>query len=87
MISSLISFVDTEAFFDKFYGVIGDLRLIYKINFDKSILDLAKSDLKHKLAWFAFEETTCMILLEYKKIIVDQTQEQRFNLQPKEIIV
>lgn len=53
MVSSLIYYIDTHAFYDKHYEEIEELRTEYKELTGESIQ--IGSDLKNYLAWFAFE--------------------------------
>lgn len=54
MVSSLIYYSQTHAFFDTHYDEIEDLRQDYK---DSCGIDIQiKHDLKNTLSWFAFEE-------------------------------
>lgn len=62
MVSELIYYVDTHAFFDKFYTEIEELRQDYKNN--TGIDFIPKNDLKNDLAWLAFEETALNIANE-----------------------
>lgn len=55
MISSLIYFSKTHAFFDTYYDEIEDLRVEYEEMTGEPLR--IESDLKNTLAWFAFEET------------------------------
>lgn len=55
MISSLIYYRQTHAFFDTYYEQIEELRLQFE-EATGSQIQLG-SDLKNTLAWFAFEET------------------------------
>ena len=55
LISSLIYYTDTHAFFDRHYDEIEELRFEYEQGTGESLR--IESDLKNTLAWFAFEET------------------------------
>ncbi len=55
MVSSLIYYTDTHAFFDKYYEEIEDLRCEYEE--ETGVQINLQHDLKNFLAWFAFEET------------------------------
>lgn len=55
MITSLVYYHDTHAFFDKYYNEIEYLREEADDNLSEPIL--IKGDLKNVMAWFAFEET------------------------------
>ncbi len=55
MVSSLIYYHDTSAFFEKYYREIDLLRCEYEENIGEQLQ--IKGDLKNFLAWFAFEET------------------------------
>lgn len=62
MVSSLIYFTQTHAFFDTHYDEIEDLRQDYK---DSCGIDIPiKYDLKNTLAWFAFEEVAYQLANE-----------------------
>lgn len=62
MVSSLIYYRDTHAFFDTHYDEIEELRQDYK---DSCGIDiLIKYDLKNTLAWFAFEEVAYQLANE-----------------------
>lgn len=54
-IGSLIYYVDTHAFFDRFYDEIEELREQYEDDMGEPLR--IKGDLKNWFAWFAFEET------------------------------
>lgn len=55
MISSLVYYRDTFAFFDRFYDEIEELRVAYLEETGQPLQ--MDGDLKNGLAWFAFEET------------------------------
>ena len=55
MISSLIYYKDTHAFFEKYYDQIETLRLEFESSPGESLS--IKGDLKNQFAWFGFEET------------------------------
>lgn len=54
MISELIYYNDTHAFYDKYYDEIEELRLELEASCGSLSI---KSDYKNFMAWFAFEET------------------------------
>ena len=64
MVSSLIYYADTHAFFDKNYAAIEDLR--YEVEDNLGDLLQIKGDLKNFMAWFAFEETAYQMALEFE---------------------
>ncbi len=55
MISGLIYYADTHAFFDRHYDEIEELRIEYEQELGEPLR--LEHDLKNTLAWFAFEET------------------------------
>lgn len=62
MISSLVYYTDTEAFFDNHYEEIIEL----KINFEEAIgrpLEISHQ-VKNYLAWFAFEQVAYQLTIE-----------------------
>lgn len=62
MVSTLIYYRDTHAFFDTHYDEIMDLRQDYK---DSCGIDIPiQYDLKNTLAWFAFEEVAYQLANE-----------------------
>lgn len=62
MVSALIYYSDSHAFFDTHYNEIEDLRQEYK---DSCGIDMPiKYDLKNTLAWFAFEEVAYQLANE-----------------------
>ena len=62
MVSSLIYYTDTHAFFDDHYDEIETLRQDTEENLGQPIV--IKNDMKNFLAWFAFEETAYKLALE-----------------------
>ncbi len=56
MVSDLIYYHDTHAFYDKHYHEIEDLRKEFESSIKQPIIP-TDLDLKNFLAWFAFEET------------------------------
>ena len=62
MVSSLIYYKDTHAFFDTHYDEIEDLRQDYKDNYGIDVV--IKNDLKNTLSWFAFEEVAYQLANE-----------------------
>ena len=62
MVSSLIYYHGTHAFFDTHYDEIETLRQKTEENLGQPI-DI-KNDIKNTLAWFAFEETAYNLALE-----------------------
>ena len=62
MVSSLVYYSDTHAFFDAHYAAIEDLRDEVEDNLGQSLQ--INGDLKNFLAWFAFEETAYQLALE-----------------------
>ena len=61
MITSLIYYSDTHAFFDKHYDVIEKIRDEVENNLGEPLV--VDGDLKNSLAWFAFEETAYQMAL------------------------
>ncbi|MCF8275589.1 MAG: hypothetical protein K9J17_02550 [Flavobacteriales bacterium] len=55
IVSSLIYYKDTHAFFDVHYEEIEDLRVEYVESIGESLM--VKGDMKNWFAWFSFEET------------------------------
>ena len=62
MVSSLIYYAETHAFFDKNYTAIEDLRNDVEDNLGEPLQ--IKGDLKNFMAWFVFEETAYQMALE-----------------------
>ena len=62
LVSSLIYYTDTHAFFDKYYEEIEDLRCEYEE--ETGVQINIQHDLKNFLAWFAFEETAYQMASE-----------------------
>jgi len=62
MVSSLVYYTDTHAFFDQHYQAIENLRDEVEDNLGEPLQ--VKGDLKNFMAWFAFEETAYQIALE-----------------------
>ena len=60
MVNSLIYSEDIHSFFDKHYGEIETLRTEFEEITGQPII--IRGDLKHHLAWFAFEETAVQLL-------------------------
>ena len=54
MVSSLIYYTDTHAFYDKHYAEIEELRTEYEESTGEPLQ--INNDLKNFLAWFAFEQ-------------------------------
>lgn len=54
MVSSLIYYTDTHAFYDKHYSEIEELRAEYEESIGEPLQ--THNDLKNYLAWFAFEQ-------------------------------
>ena len=63
MVGSLIRYQDTHEFFDKYYEDIENLRRAIEEEYGRPMK--IKDDLKHRLAWFGFEETTRKIQAEF----------------------
>ena len=63
MVSSLIYYKDTHAFYDKHYEEIEELRTEYESSTGEPIQ--IKNDLKDSLAWFAFEQVANDLVNEY----------------------
>ena len=61
IVSELIYYKDTHAFYDKYYYEIEDMRNEYEENINEPLK--IKSDLKNFFAWFAYEETAYQIAL------------------------
>jgi len=66
MVSSLVYYSDTHAFFDQHYAAIEDLRDDVEDNLGEPLQ--IKGDLKNFLVWFAFEETAYQIACETNTI-------------------
>lgn len=62
MVSNLVYYIDTHAFFDTHYVEIEDLRNEVEDNLGEPLQ--IKGDLKNFMAWFAFEETAYQMALE-----------------------
>ena len=62
MVSSLIYYADTHAFFDAHYEEIETLRIEAEENLGEPVPLFG--DLKNSLAWFAFEETAIRLVHE-----------------------
>ena len=63
MVTSLIYYVDTEAFFDTHYHEIMELKAEYEEMLGEPMQ--IPYHLKNHLAWFAFEETARKLWYEY----------------------
>ena len=63
MVSSLVYYADTHAFFDQYYSAIEALRDDVEHNLGEPLQ--IKGDLKNFMAWFAFEETVYRLVLEF----------------------
>jgi hypothetical protein len=57
MVSSLIYYGDTHAFYDKYYDEIEDLRVEYLDEGFDLLANIGDKDLKNHLAWFGYEES------------------------------
>ena len=62
LVSSLIYYTDTHAFFDKYYEEIEDLRC--ECEEETGVQISIQHDLKNFLAWFAFEETVYRLAIK-----------------------
>ena len=62
MVSSLIYYTDTHAFFDKHYDEIEEMREEFEDGTGQPLT--IKGDLKNFLVWFAFEEVAYRIAVE-----------------------
>jgi len=62
MVSGLIYYSETHAFFDQHYEEIEDLRIATEEEIGEPLK--IKGDLKNFLAWFAFEETAYQLAQE-----------------------
>jgi len=63
IVSSLIYYNDTHAFYDKHYEEIEELRTEYESSTGEPIQ--INNDLKNYLAWFAFEQVANELVNEY----------------------
>lgn len=63
VVSELIYYEDTHAFFDRFYDDIEDLR-VTSYEYDSNLPFLSDADLKNTLAWFGFEHAVYDIAVE-----------------------
>lgn len=63
MVSSLIYYTDTHAFYDEHYDEIEQLRL--QAEEDQGQPLCVHGDYKNFMAWFAFEQTAYIIALEF----------------------
>ena len=63
MVSSLIYYADTHAFYDKHYSEIEELRSEYEDSTGESLK--INNDLKNYLAWFAFEQVAYQLVNDY----------------------
>lgn len=61
IVTTLIHYRDTQAFFNRFYGEIEDLRQLHEVT---SMPLTIKGDLKNYLAWFGFEQTVSRLAEE-----------------------
>jgi hypothetical protein len=59
MISELIYYKDTHAFYNRYYDYIEDLRTQHEEDFGEPLT--IKGDLKNFLAWYGYEETAYKI--------------------------
>ncbi len=64
LVSDLIYYTDTRAFFDKHYPEIEDIRIEYEEATGSTIA--VQGDLKNFYAWFAYEATAARIYEEWK---------------------
>lgn len=62
LVGSLIYYVDTHAFYDKYYDEIEDLR--YETEESQGLPITIRGDLKNFFAWFGFEETAYQLANE-----------------------
>ena len=62
MVSSLVYYCDTHAFYDEFYDEIEELRLSHEDMIGEPIK--INGDMKNFFAWFAFEETAYRISIK-----------------------
>jgi len=63
VVSELIYYEDTHAFFDRFYDDIEELR-VTSYEYDSNLPLLSDADLKNTLAWFGFENAVYDIAVE-----------------------
>ena len=66
MVSSLVYYTDTHAFFDRHYQEIEDLRQQTEDDLGEPLK--IKGDLRNFFAWFAFEETALGIARDYLQL-------------------
>lgn len=66
MVSCLVYYADTHAFFDRHYPEVEELRLETEESLGEPLR--IKYDLKNSLAWFAFEETALLIAREHLQL-------------------
>lgn len=58
-VSALVYYGDTQAFYDRYYDEIEDLRHDLQDSLGQPLH--INGDIKNHLAWFAFEQTACKI--------------------------
>ena len=63
MVTSLIYYTDTHAFYNKHYEEIEELRTEYESSIGEPLQ--INNDLKNFLAWFAFEQVAYELVNEY----------------------
>ncbi len=68
MVTKLIYYKDTHAFYDKHYAEIEELREEYETSIGEPLQ--IKNDLKNFLAWFAFEQVAYQLVSEIKPELV-----------------
>ena len=68
MVSKLIYYKDTHAFYDKYYAEIEALHEEYEESIGEPLQ--IKNDLKNFLAWFAFEQVAYQLVSEIEPELV-----------------
>lgn len=68
MVTKLIYYKDTHAFYDKHYAEIEELREEHEESTGECLQ--VKSDLKNFLAWFAFEQVAYQLVSELKPELI-----------------
>ena len=65
MVSSLIYYKDTHAFYDRYYNEIEDIR--WELEAEGVEINLKDQDLKNYLAWLAFEHVAYKIYYQFEE--------------------
>jgi len=65
MVSSLIYYKDTHAFYDRYYNEIEDIR--WELEAEGVEINLKDQDLKNYLAWLAFEHIAYKIYYQLEE--------------------